>query len=68
MRETVFIGAGRADTMVPAAQTERLVKLLRDAGAEVAVHWEPGVKPVSLDRPLRSLAAFIGAGTIEREP
>ncbi|HEY6067841.1 MAG TPA: crosslink repair DNA glycosylase YcaQ family protein [Gaiellaceae bacterium] len=33
-----------------------------------SVHWEPGVKPVSLERPLRSLAAFIGAGTIEREP
>jgi hypothetical protein len=29
------------------------------------VHWEPGVKPVSLDKPLRSLAAFVGAGTIE---
>jgi uncharacterized protein YcaQ len=31
-----------------------------------SVHWEPGVKPVSLDRPLRSLARFIGAETIER--
>jgi uncharacterized protein YcaQ len=30
-----------------------------------AVHWEPGSKPVSLDRPLRSLAAFLGAGSIE---
>jgi uncharacterized protein YcaQ len=26
-----------------------------------AVHWEPGVKPVSLERPLRSLARFLGA-------
>lgn len=39
---SVFIGAGRADTMVPAAQTERLVELLRDAGADVTVHWERG--------------------------
>jgi glyoxalase family protein len=39
---SVFIGAGRADTMVPAARTERLVKILRDSGADVAVHWEPG--------------------------
>jgi uncharacterized protein YcaQ len=31
-----------------------------------SVHWEPGVKPVSLDRPLRSLAAFVGAGSIAR--
>jgi uncharacterized protein YcaQ len=30
-----------------------------------AVHWEPGVKPVSLQRPLRDLAKFIGAGSIE---
>jgi len=30
-----------------------------------AVWWEPGVKPVSLDRPLRSLARFLGAGSIE---
>ena len=39
---SVFVGAGRADTMVPATQTERLVELLRDAGANVHVHWEAG--------------------------
>jgi uncharacterized protein len=30
-----------------------------------SVHWERGVKPVSLQKPLRSLASFIGAGSIE---
>jgi uncharacterized protein YcaQ len=30
-----------------------------------SVHWEPGVKPVSLQRPLRDLAKFIGAGSID---
>jgi uncharacterized protein len=30
-----------------------------------SVHWEAGVKPVSLDRPLRSLARFVGAASIE---
>jgi uncharacterized protein YcaQ len=30
-----------------------------------SVHWEPGVKPVSLQKPLRSLASFVGAGSIE---
>jgi uncharacterized protein YcaQ len=30
-----------------------------------AVHWEPGVEPVSLAGPLRDLAAFVGAGSIE---
>ena len=38
----VFVGAGRTDPMVPAAQTERLAALLRDAGADVTVHWDPG--------------------------
>jgi uncharacterized protein len=30
-----------------------------------SVHWEPGVKPVSLQKPLRSLAGFVGAGSID---
>ena len=38
----VFIGAGRVDTMVPAAQTERLAALLRECGVQVQIHWEPG--------------------------
>jgi uncharacterized protein YcaQ len=29
-----------------------------------SVHWEPGVKPVSLARPLRDLARFVGADSI----
>ena len=29
------------------------------------IWWEPGAKPVSLQKPLRSLATFIGAGSIE---
>lgn len=39
---SVFIGAGRTDTMAPAAQSERLAELLRQAGASVTLHWEPG--------------------------
>ena len=38
----VFIGAGKMDQMVPAAQTERLAELLRNAGAHVTLHWEDG--------------------------
>jgi uncharacterized protein YcaQ len=30
-----------------------------------SVHWQPGAKPVSLTKPLRELAAFVGAGSIE---
>jgi len=32
-----------------------------------SVHWEPRVKPVSLEQPLRSLATFVGAGSIEHK-
>jgi predicted esterase/catechol 2,3-dioxygenase-like lactoylglutathione lyase family enzyme len=43
----VFIGAGRADTMVPQAQVIRLAEILREAGADVTLHWEPGGHEVS---------------------
>jgi predicted esterase/catechol 2,3-dioxygenase-like lactoylglutathione lyase family enzyme len=39
---SVFIGAGRTDQIAPAAQAERLAALLREAGADVTLHWEPG--------------------------
>ena len=29
-----------------------------------SVHWEPGSKPIALDRPLRDLARFVGADSI----
>lgn len=38
----VFIGAGRADAMVPPQNTERLAQLLRDCGAAVEIHWDNG--------------------------
>jgi predicted esterase/catechol 2,3-dioxygenase-like lactoylglutathione lyase family enzyme len=38
----VFIGAGRSDPMAPPAQVERLTELLRQAGADVTIHWERG--------------------------
>ena len=41
---------------------DRKSRILRVNG----VWWEPGAKPVALERPLRGLAAFVGARTIER--
>ena len=38
----VFIGAGRADPIVPVTQVERLAEMLRHAGADVTLHWERG--------------------------
>ena len=39
-RIPVFIGAGRGDSMIRPAETEALEKLLRQAGAQVTMHWE----------------------------
>ncbi len=36
----IFVAAGELDQMVPEEKTERLVELLRDAGAEVQVRWQ----------------------------
>jgi phospholipase/carboxylesterase len=44
----VFISGGRADQMVPAAETERLGALLRAAGADVTAHWEQGGHALTL--------------------
>jgi uncharacterized protein YcaQ len=40
---------------------DRKAKVLRVNGT----WWEPRVKPVSVERPLRDLARFVGAGSIE---
>jgi len=39
---SVFIGAGRVDPIARAPQADRLADLLRQAGADVTLHWEPG--------------------------
>ncbi len=38
----VFIGAGRRDPIASEEETERLAALLRAAGADVTVAWQPG--------------------------
>jgi phospholipase/carboxylesterase len=35
----VYIGAGRRDPIIPAANVERLAALLRDSGADVTLEW-----------------------------
>lgn len=35
----VWIGAGKSDPIIPAAQTEQLAELLRKAGADVTLRW-----------------------------
>jgi predicted esterase len=36
----VFLSGGRLDTMVAAAETERLAELLRQAGCDLTLRWE----------------------------
>jgi predicted esterase len=50
-----LVAAGKADPIVPPAQSERLAELLRAAGAEVTLHWSPGGH--TLDRADLSAAA-----------
>ena len=38
----VYLAAGRSDPIVPADNTERLAGLLREAGANVTLDWQPG--------------------------
>jgi phospholipase/carboxylesterase len=38
----VYLAAGRSDQMVPPENTERLSQLLREAGADVTLDWQPG--------------------------
>jgi phospholipase/carboxylesterase len=45
----VFIGAGRADPLVPAAQTEKLAELLQQAGAQIHIFWHNGGHSISKD-------------------
>ncbi len=37
---SAFASAGRRDPLVPPEQTDRLVKMLREAGANVELHWQ----------------------------
>jgi phospholipase/carboxylesterase/glyoxalase family protein len=39
---SVLLTGGRDDPLVPREETERLATLLRRAGANVTVHWQPG--------------------------
>ena len=45
----IFIGAGRADPLVPSASTEQLAAIYRQAGASVQVFWQNGGHNVSLE-------------------
>jgi predicted esterase len=39
---SVLLSAGRLDSLIPIEGTRRLAALLRECGAEVEEHWQPG--------------------------
>ena len=45
----VYLAAGRSDQMIPPESTERLAQLLREAGAEVTLYWQPGGHGIGRD-------------------
>ena len=38
----VFMSNGRTDSLIPAAEAERLASLFRQAGADLTLEWQPG--------------------------
>ena len=46
---SVFLGAGRNDPIASPAHVERLAAILREAGADVTVFWQPGGHTVTKD-------------------
>jgi glyoxalase family protein len=56
----VFMGAGRADPLIPARQTEELARLLEEAGAQVTLYWEAGGHGLS-PAEMRAAAAWLRA-------
>jgi predicted esterase len=58
----VFLTGGRADPIVRPAETERLAALLREAGADVTLRWQPDghtLSPQEVDEARRWLATAI---------
>jgi phospholipase/carboxylesterase len=45
----IYLAAGRSDQMIPPENTEQLAQLLREAGAEVTLDWQPGGHGIGRD-------------------
>jgi predicted esterase len=61
----VLLSNGRRDPIVPAAQAERLAALLREAGADVTITWQPAGHELTqkdIEDARRWLDAHQGAG------
>lgn len=59
----VLISNGRSDPLVSSEETERLAALLRDAGADVTLAWQPGGHQLT-QSDLQTARAWLGPHTI----
>jgi predicted esterase len=46
---SVFIGAGRTDSIIPPSKVDRLAVILKEGGADVTVHWQPAGHTITKD-------------------
>jgi phospholipase/carboxylesterase len=58
----VFLAAGRRDTMIPPANTERLAEILQKAGADLDLRWKPVGHPLTYEE-LEEARAWISEVT-----
>jgi phospholipase/carboxylesterase/glyoxalase family protein len=63
----VFLTGGRADPIVRPAETERLAVLLREAGADVTLRWQPNGHILSL-REVDEACRWLATWMREEEP
>ena len=56
----VLISNGRADPLVAPEETERLAELLRAAGADVTLEWQPGGHQLT-QADIRAARAWLGS-------
>ena len=67
-RTGVFIGAGERDAMAPRDSVDRLAALLRDAGADVALHWTGAGHTITKDELAAAQQWIERRVTAKREP
>jgi len=61
----IFIAAGRNDSLASPEETERLVKILQTAGANVTLSWHPGGHALS-GEDVQAAKEWLGAVTSEQ--
>jgi predicted esterase len=56
----VFMSNGRTDSLIPAAEADRLAALLRQAGADLTQEWQPGGHQLTRQDLLQAQRWYLG--------